>query len=118
MYRKQVAAKRGGVSHGTVPLDTHNGSEAGYIAVASLEKDQESEMSTRQEVRLLRVALAALSESCRKLLALRYGQGLPFKEMAEILGEKEGALRVKAQRCVASLGRKFTGLTVGGVSIS
>lgn len=116
MYRKQVAAKRGGVTHGTVQLDTHDGSEGGYIAVAALEKDQESELSRRQEVRLLRAALAALSEACKRLLALRYDQGLQFKEMAEILGEKEGALRVKVQRCVASLGRKFTSLTVGAES--
>lgn len=118
MYRKQVAAKRGGVTHSTVPLDTHDGSEGGYIAVAAAEKDQESELSMRQEVRLLRSALATLSEACKKLLALRYEQGLQFKEMAEILGEKEGALRVKVQRCVASLGRKLTSLTVGVESIA
>jgi RNA polymerase sigma-70 factor (ECF subfamily) len=114
MYRKQVAAKRGGTSRGIVPLDAHNGSEGGYIAIAAPQKDQEAELSERQEVRLLRAALAALSESCKRLLELRYDKSLRFKEMAEILGEKEGALRVKVQRCVASLGRKFTALKSAG----
>ena len=114
-YRRQASVKRGGTRGGSVPLEAHDASEGGYISIASSDDDQESQLGDRQEARLLRAALANLSETCRRLLALRYDEGLSYKDIAAASGEKEGTLRVKVQRCVASLGRKFSELTADGV---
>lgn len=116
-YRRFTASKRRGGTGSTISLDVHNFAEGGYVSVVGRDKDQESLLGDLQEARLLRKALGAISEACRELLALRYDRGLPYKEMAEILGEREGTLRVKVQRCLASLGRSFRDLTSDGVNV-
>jgi RNA polymerase sigma factor (sigma-70 family) len=112
-YRTASAQKRGG----TVPwaervnaLDAHE--EAGYISVAAQADDQESSMIRAQESRLLKNALRSLGEACRKLLSMRYYQGLSYKEIGEFLGTREATLRVQVQRCVSALGRVYSRLTL------
>lgn len=108
-FRQLSAQKRGGVSRETRPLDAHDGGdEGGYISIASPDDDQEQVLMRAQETNLLRRALAALTESCRKLLGLRYDRGLSYREIAQILDEKEASLRVKAQRCLSSLSKQYS----------
>ena len=108
-YRSMTAAKRGGADPEARRVDLHDGSdEAGYLSLAAAGTDQEAQLIRAQETHLLRKALDALSESCRKLLVLRYDQGLSYKEIAESLGLKEVTLRSQVQRCLSALGRIFT----------
>lgn len=108
-FRHLSAQKRGGFSRETRPLDAHDGGdEGGYISVASPDDDQERVLMRAQETNMLRTALAALTESCRKLLGLRYDGGLSYKEIAEMLDEKEASLRVRAQRCLSSLSKQYS----------
>lgn len=112
-YRQLSAQKRGGLSKQTHPLDAHDGGdEAGYISVASPDVDQESALLRAQEIYMLRKALVALTESCRKLLSLRYDRGLSYKEISVTLGEKEASLRVKTQRCLSALSKQYSMVSV------
>jgi len=61
-----------------------------------------------QESRLLREALQRVTEACRRLISLRYFDGLSYKEMACQTGEKEATLRVKLHRCLSSLGQIYS----------
>ena len=114
-YRKDSATKRGGKGKTLIPIDAHDGDERGYISVAAPDDNQETTLIKAQESRLLRMALRSLSEACQKLLAMRYDQGLPYKEMASTLKEKEGTLRVRVQRCMTALGRTYSDLALEGV---
>jgi RNA polymerase sigma-70 factor (ECF subfamily) len=104
-YRRNSAAKRGGREHATMPLDAHDGGEAGYIMIPSPEGDQEAALIKAQQTSLLRKALKMLSENCRKLLAMRYHKELSYKELATEFSAKEGTLRVRVQRCLSALAR-------------
>ncbi len=111
-YRKNAAAKRGGRDCTTVPLDAHDGGEAGFIAIPSTESDQEAMLIRAQQTGLIRRALRTLSESCRKLLTMRYDKGLSYKEISTALDAREGALRVRVQRCLSSLARSYAELAI------
>jgi RNA polymerase sigma-70 factor (ECF subfamily) len=110
-YRKSTAIKRGGKDSTHVPLSAHdNGREAGYISVRSADDDQETALIKAEREHMLRKALKGISESCRKLLGLRYDRGLSYREIATIMGVKEGALRVRVQRCLSNLNDVYSGL--------
>ncbi len=51
----------------------------------------------------LRHHLAALPDATRELLALRFADGLRFREIATVLGEPEATLRQRASRAVREL---------------
>ena len=80
------------------------------MRVASPMDDPESSLSRAQQAQLLRKALAGLSDGCRELLGRRYDEELSYQEIARQLGVKEGTLRVRLQRCLASLPRIYSGL--------
>ena len=44
----------------------------------------------------------ALEPECRKIIVMRLHEGIPYKEIAQILGKGEGALRVQMYRCIRS----------------
>jgi len=117
-YRKESAVKRGGSGRMLTSLDSPDFNVRGCLSMLTAGDDQESALSRAQETRLLRRALAGISESCRELLAMRYDQDLSYKEMAATLGEKEGTLRVRVQRCMSSLSRRYADLTFQGVNQS
>jgi RNA polymerase sigma-70 factor (ECF subfamily) len=109
--RKISAQKRGGGNPGNRVLDALDGSdEESSVAVASPADDQETRLIRAQEKRLLRRALSDLSEACRSILAMRYEEGLSYKQMSEALVVKEGTLRVRVQRCLSSLSRVYSTL--------
>jgi len=114
--RKDSALKRGGMNPGPVSLNTDRGSEGdeGPIDVPSRERNQEDSLINAQETTRLKSALARLSESCRKLLFLRYDRSLSYKEIAVQLAVNEGALRVRVQRCLSALAATYAeGATQG-----
>jgi RNA polymerase sigma factor (sigma-70 family) len=107
-YRKDSAAKRGGNNPNPRPLNVLDGEDQrGYVTVASPDENQETSLIKAQESLLLRRALAAISEHCRKLLGLRYENGLSYLEMSVKLGVKEVTLRSQVQRCLSSLGQHY-----------
>ncbi len=106
--RKSSALKRGGINPASVRVNAHDSTEdEAYTQVASSLKDQENALMDAQETFRLRESLARLSESCREVLALRYDKGLSYKEIAARINVKEGALRVRVQRCLDALAREY-----------
>ncbi len=108
-YRKGSAMKRGGSDPAPRPLKMlDEADEGGYVAVASPRDNQETALIKAQESHRLRKALDTLSENCRRLLGLRYEEGLSYREIAVLLGVKEVTLRSQTQRCLSSLSRGYT----------
>lgn len=68
----------------------------------------EERLINEAEATSLYKALAQLSEEKRRLLILRFVQGLPHAQVAEILGKSEGACRVMQHRALATLGELMT----------
>lgn len=60
-------------------------------------------------------ALARLKESDRKMLWLAYGQGMSHREMAGVLGLKEGSIRPLLFRARGKLARLLRGFGAGKV---
>jgi len=106
-YRRLSAVKRRGGNPGPGFSNAHDRDCEGPIPVRSLDDDQETALIKAQEARMLGKALNELSEACRKLLGLRYDDGLSYKEIAGALGVKEATLRVQVQRCLSALGRNY-----------
>ncbi len=107
-YRRASAVKRGGGNPGPSavdPSDCAEGSDSDWAGHAP--SSQEEELARFQERRLLHRAVRALTEPCRQLLGMRYEEGLSYREIAERLKVREGTLRVRAQRCLASLSRAY-----------
>jgi RNA polymerase sigma-70 factor (ECF subfamily) len=108
-YRHSSAAKRGGTNPHHRQIDAHDSRDSEQcVSVAGSGPDQEAQLIRAEETRLLRQALDLISEACRKLLGLRYDQGLSYKEIGVILTEKEASLRVRLQRCLASLSKNYS----------
>jgi len=104
LLRKASSLKRGGGHSRPLPISVHDCPEGQvHIVLASQTEDQEASLMKAQEAGILRQAILELSDGCRKVLALRYDEGLSYKEIAERLAVKEGTLRVRVQRCLSSL---------------
>jgi RNA polymerase sigma factor CnrH len=69
--------------------------------------DPEELIIKSEEHVLLRRALDTLPADGRKLLALRFNDGLPYGEIAARLGVKEVTLRTQVSRYLSSLGRNY-----------
>jgi RNA polymerase sigma factor (sigma-70 family) len=69
----------------------------------------EHRLSSRQELRQLAEALDALPDDCRDVVWLRRVEGLPQREVAQILGMHEGTLESHLCRGVRALARAVFG---------
>jgi RNA polymerase sigma factor (sigma-70 family) len=58
-----------------------------------------------QEKELLRKSLNELPEDCRRLIAMKYDEGLSYKEIATWTGVKEVTLRTQMSRCLSTAGK-------------
>lgn len=54
----------------------------------------------REKRQMAQRALSALDPSCRELVTLHLEKGRSYRELAQILGRSEGALRVQMYRCI------------------
>jgi RNA polymerase sigma factor (sigma-70 family) len=54
----------------------------------------------RERLRLASLALSALDAPCRELISLHLEDGKGYRELSEILGKSQGALRVQMYRCI------------------
>ena len=54
----------------------------------------------KEKVERAHAVLAQLSPECRNLIRLHVAEGKSYREIAEILGDTEGALRVRMHRCI------------------
>lgn len=102
--RKASSLKRGGANPRVLPMSVRDCPEGEvHLVLASQAEDQEASLIKAQEARTLRQAILELSDGCRKVLALRYDDGLSYREISEKLAVNEGTLRVRVRRCLSSL---------------
>lgn len=71
--------------------------------VSSRAVSPEEAVEATLSVENLRVALTHLTEDQQWVLSLRYGAGLPVREVADILGKSEGAIKQLQLRAIAAL---------------
>ena len=77
------------------------------LAAAGSEPDVEEQFLARERVAQLRDVVGRLEPQQQHLLALRYGAGLAFDEIAEIVGANPGAVRVRMHRIIEELRRRY-----------
>lgn len=61
----------------------------------------------------LREALGELTPEQQNVLGLRFGYGMPIKEVAETVNKSEGSVKMLQARAIASLTRRLTGRGAG-----
>lgn len=102
--RKRHAGKRKGQMD-CVGLDSVSGIRPDEFCEtpASDAKTQEELLLECEDAGLLRNALGALDQRCRRILRLRYFDDLSFKEMASELQSRENTLVVQVKRCLVRM---------------
>jgi RNA polymerase sigma-70 factor (ECF subfamily) len=68
----------------------------------------ESALISREQRKAVRAALAALSDEQREALVLARYHGLPYAEIAEVLGISVGAVKTRIFRAVETLKSRFS----------
>lgn len=71
------------------------------IASGNASPEQQVEASSSREQ--LNKAMANLTADQQRVLALRYGSGMPMRELAETMGKSEGAVKMLRARAVKAL---------------
>lgn len=98
--RRNTAASR---CAQTVPVDHHDGGEAGVVAVESRLDPPDQCLNRAQEIDVVSLAMSRLGTECVELLKLRYHLDLPYGEIAKRVGKKAHAVNVQTLRCLAQL---------------
>lgn len=110
-YHRLMAAKRYGQ---TESIDHDCNGHDGSPTLAA-DCDSPEDLLAREELKhILRQAVWNLGHECWKILTLKEFEGVPYREMAEILGQKENTLTVKARRCLDELKAAFLKLLRAG----
>lgn len=94
----------------TVPMEsleeyTREGRAGEALRSSSGTPDESAMASERME--LLGKALDSLSEDAREIVKLRFFERMSAREVAEIVGSTEGAVRTRLHRILASLRRTY-----------
>ena len=79
----------------TAPLDS--------VAEPRADDDPAGLVGLAEETRRLRTALESLAEDRRQVVVLRFVDGLSAREIGEVLGRSEGAVRVLQHRALRDL---------------
>ena len=74
----------------------------------------ESSVEKRLDSAELRQALDDLTQEQQHVLALRFGYGMPVRDVAEAVNKSEGSVKMLQARAIAALTRKLTGQGMAG----
>jgi RNA polymerase sigma-70 factor (ECF subfamily) len=69
--------------------------------------DPAAEVTAADDARHVRAALATLADDRRQVLILRFVDGLSAREIADVLGRSEGAVRVLQHRALRDLAERL-----------
>lgn len=70
---------------------------------AQSQTDLVNEYAQNEEGKLLKSALETLKESEKQIIILRYFEDLSFKEISNVIGKNDGAVRVEVHRILQKL---------------
>ena len=76
------------------------------------EGDPARQLEETQTQEMLRQAMSELTEDQQNVLALRFGYGLPIKEVAKTMSKSEGSIKMLQVRAIATLSRNLSGSKV------
>ncbi len=71
------------------------------------EKPLDDRLARRMDVQALGEAMERLTEEQRHVLALRFGYGLPIREVAEIVNKSEAAVKMLQARAIMALTKEM-----------
>jgi RNA polymerase sigma-70 factor (ECF subfamily) len=77
------------------------------LAAVNSEPDVEEQVLARERAARLQTVVRRLDPEKQHLLALRYGAGLAFDEIAAIVGASPGTVRVRMHRTLEELRRRY-----------
>lgn len=69
----------------------------------STEPSPEEGVLAGERLSRVREAFSALGYSCRRIIGLRVGEGLSYKDVASRMGSTEASIRVRMHRCLKRL---------------
>lgn len=81
-------------------------------SVPSDESSPEQRLDERLAKERLRRAMGELTEEQQHVLALRFGQGLAVRDVADAVNKTEAAVKMLQARAIASLTRRMAGMEV------
>ena len=73
----------------------------------------EQRLDERLDKESLRAALDELTPEQQSVLALRFGYGMPIKDVAATVNKSEGSVKMLQVRAIAALTKRLTGQGVG-----
>lgn len=73
----------------------------------------EKRLEERANKEELRAAISELTKEQQDVLALRFGYGMPIKDVAETVNKSEGSVKMLQVRAIAALTKRLTGSGVG-----
>ena len=79
-------------------------------SIAGNERTPEQRLDERLSKEQLRAALAELTPEQQEVLALRFGFGLPIKDVAETVNKSEGSVKMLQVRAIGALTRRLQGV--------
>ena len=82
-------------------------------SIAAAGRTPEQRLEERASKEELREALAELTPEQQNVLALRFGYGLPIKDVAETVNKSEGSVKMLQVRAIAALTKRLTETGVG-----
>lgn len=74
-------------------------------SIPSNTPDPMDRVANKLNWRQVRAALSELTDSQREVIALRFGQEMPIRNVAEVIGKSEGAVKQLQARAIAKLAR-------------
>ena len=75
--------------------------------------DPAAAVSQRQTLKELSTAVSQLTSEQQEVIALRFGSGMPIRQVAETIGKSEGAVKQLQARAVAKLSTLMTARSGG-----
>lgn len=111
-WRGRSRRKRSG---NTESIEHHDKTNPGHALVESRVEPPDKQLEQSEYANLLRISLTHLSESCQRLLRLRYFSELTHKEIGEETGQKENSVTVAIRRCLERLRAAFDNLEHEGL---
>ncbi len=73
------------------------------------DSDPEKEVELKQMEQLLASAISYLPEQQRQVIVLKFIEGMDNREIEQIMGVRQGAIRVMQMRALAALRQKLSG---------
>lgn len=109
-WRSRSSMSRTGM---TVPVEHHDNSDGEHVPLKSNCEPPDEQVAKYEVGAMMKTALSRLSETCQKLLKLRFFNEFTYEEIGEKVGKKANTMNVRVLRCIARLRAAYEELEKG-----